>query len=99
MSRASTAVMSEPIPTKSGASTRGLRVGFLALVDAAPLAAAQNLGLFAHHGLRLQLQRQVGWATIRDKVLFGELDAPPAPAPMLWAAHLGLGCAPANVCT
>jgi two-component system, oxyanion-binding sensor len=76
-----------------------LRVGFVALTDAAPLAAAQELGLFAHHGLRIRLSREVGWATVRDKVLFGELDAAAAPAPMLWAAQLGLGCARADVGT
>lgn len=80
-------------------SLRPLRLGFLALTDAAPLVAAQELGLFAHHGLRVQLTREAGWATIRDKILFGELDAAPAPAPMLWAAQLGLGCAPVPVCT
>jgi ABC-type nitrate/sulfonate/bicarbonate transport system substrate-binding protein len=36
---------------------------------------------------------------VRDKVLFGELDAAPAPAPMLWATQLGLACAPVDVCT
>ncbi len=76
-----------------------LRLGFLALTDAAPLVAAQELGLFSHHGLSVQLSREAGWATVRDKIIFGELDAAPAPAPMLWAAQLGLGCAPAAVCT
>jgi len=80
-------------------ASRPLRLGFLALTDAAPLVAAQELGLFAHYGLRVQLSREAGWATIRDKVLFGDLDAAPAPAPMLWAAQLGLGCAPTEVCT
>jgi ABC-type nitrate/sulfonate/bicarbonate transport system substrate-binding protein len=78
---------------------RVLRLGFLALTDAAPLVAAQELGLFARHGLNVRLCREVGWATIRDKVIYGELDAAPAPAAMLWAAQLGLGCAPADVCT
>lgn len=78
---------------------RPLRLGFLALTDAAPLVAAQELGLFTHHGLRVQLTREAGWATVRDKIIFGELDATPAPAPMLWAVQLGLGCAPAAVCT
>jgi ABC-type nitrate/sulfonate/bicarbonate transport system substrate-binding protein len=89
-----------PVISKSAASpARPLRVGFLALTDAAPLVAAQELGLFAHHGIRVQLCREVGWATIRDKIIFGELEAAHAPAPMLWAAQLGLGCAPAAVCT
>lgn len=84
---------------KTALAPRPLRLGFLALTDAAPLVAAQELGLFAHHGLRVQLCREVGWATIRDKVSYGELDAAHAPAPMLWAAQLGLGCAPTEVCT
>ena len=85
---------------KSSATVpRALRLGFLALTDAAPLVAAQELGLFAHYGLRVRLNREIGWATIRDKVSFGELDAAPAPAPMLWATQLGLGCAPTDVCT
>lgn len=84
-------------PTAS--TPRPLRLGFLALTDAAPLVAAQELGLFAHYGLRAQLSREVGWATIRDKLIFGELDAAQALAPMLWAVQLGLGCAPTAVCT
>jgi ABC-type nitrate/sulfonate/bicarbonate transport system substrate-binding protein len=84
---------------KTDSVRRSLRLGFLALTDAAPLVAAQELGLFAHHGLHVQLCREVGWATIRDKVIYGELDAAHALAPMLWSTQLGLGCAPADVCT
>ena len=78
---------------------RPLRLGFLALTDAAPLVAAQELGLFAHHGLRVRLTREAGWATIRDKIIFGELDAAHALAPLLWALQLGLDCAQTEVCT
>ena len=78
---------------------RPLRVGFLALTDAAPLIVAQELGFFADQGLRVALQREVGWATIREKIIYGELDAAQAPAPMLWSAQLGLGCAAASVLT
>lgn len=78
---------------------RPLRLGFLALTDAAPLIAAKELGCFARRGLEVELCREVGWATIRDKVAYGELDGAHAPAPMLWATRLGLGCAPADVCT
>ncbi|MBI2497760.1 MAG: ABC transporter substrate-binding protein [Opitutae bacterium] len=87
------------MPTRAAVAPRPLRVGFLALTDAAPLIAAQELGLFAAHGLRVELCREVGWATIRDKLIYGELDAAHALAPMLWAAQLGLDCAPADVCT
>jgi ABC-type nitrate/sulfonate/bicarbonate transport system substrate-binding protein len=88
-----------PASTKSSAAPSALRLGFIALTDAAPLVAAQELGLFRHHGLRVQLSREVGWATIRDKIIFGELDAAHALAPLLWTMQLGLDCTQADVCT
>ena len=78
---------------------RRLRVGFLALTDAAPLAAADHLGLFTQHGLGVEFHREIGWATIREKMIYGELEAAQAPAPMLWSAQLGLGCPPCEVLT
>lgn len=79
--------------------TRPLRLGFLALTDAAPFAVAEHLGLFTKHGLRVELHREIGWATIREKIIYGELDAAHAPAPMLWSTQLGLGCPPFEVLT
>jgi two-component system, oxyanion-binding sensor len=60
------------------------------LCDSAPLIIAKELGLFEDHGLNVQLSREVGWATIRDKIFFGELEAAHALAPMVFAAGLGL---------
>jgi ABC-type nitrate/sulfonate/bicarbonate transport system substrate-binding protein len=76
-----------------------LRLGFLPLTDAAPVIIAQEHGHFARHSLRVHLQREIGWATIREKIIYGELDAAQAPAPMLWSVQLGLGCAPCEVLT
>lgn len=76
-----------------------LRLGYLALTDAAPLLVARERGLFARRGLRVRLTREIGWATVRDKVVCGELDAAPVPAPMLWAVRLGLDCLRADVLT
>jgi ABC-type nitrate/sulfonate/bicarbonate transport system substrate-binding protein len=52
-----------------------LRLGFVPLVDAAPLIAAAELGYFADEGVRVILERQIGWANVRDKLAFGHLDA------------------------
>ncbi|HYP15656.1 MAG TPA: CmpA/NrtA family ABC transporter substrate-binding protein [Opitutus sp.] len=90
--------MSTKTPRSSDAA-RLLRIGFLALTDAAPLIVAQQLGYFERRGLRVALQREVGWATIREKIVHRELDAAQALAPMLWSAHLGLGCVPNAVLT
>lgn len=85
--------------TEPIARGRPLRVGFLALTDAAPLIVAEQLGLFARHGVAVELKREIGWATIREKIVYGELDAAHAPAPMLWSAQLGLGCVATDVVT
>ena len=84
---------------KPALSHRPLRLGFIPLTDAAPLVVAQEHGHFAKAGLSVELRREVGWATIRDKIIYGELEAAHAPAPMLWAAQLGLGCPPCPVLT
>ena len=68
-----------------------LRLGFVPLTDCAPLMMAQELGLFARHGLTVKLSREIGWATIRDKIIYGELDAAHALAAMPFAATFGLG--------
>lgn len=83
----------------SRSRARPLRVGFLSLTDAAPFAVAQELGGFARQGLRVELKREIGWATIREKIIYGELDAAQAPAPMLWSTQLGLGCRSCDVLT
>ena len=73
-------------------TARPLRVGFVPLCDCAPIVMAHELGLFSRHGLEVELSREVGWATIRDKIVYRELDAAQATAPLLFAASLGLGC-------
>src|ERR1041385_9451903 len=60
-------------------------------IGCAPLVAARELGLFDRYGLRVELSRELGWATIRDKVIHRELDAAHAVAGMPLAATLGLG--------
>jgi ABC-type nitrate/sulfonate/bicarbonate transport system substrate-binding protein len=71
--------------------SRTLKLGFVPLTDCAPLVMAQELGLFRKYGLRVKLNRELGWATIRDKIIHGELDAAHAVAGMPVAASLGLG--------
>jgi ABC-type nitrate/sulfonate/bicarbonate transport system substrate-binding protein len=69
----------------------GLRLGFVPLTDCAPLVMANELGIFRKYGINVVLSRELGWATIRDKVIYRELDAAHAVAGMPFAATLGLG--------
>ncbi len=68
-----------------------IRIGFVPLCDCAPIVMASELGLFAARGLRVELSREVGWATIRDKIVMQELEAAHAPAAMVLAISLGIG--------
>lgn len=91
-----------PFPPQQAVSSDSrapLRIGFVSLIDAAPLIVAQELQFFARHDLRVRLHREIGWATIREKIIYGELDAAHALAPLLWSAQLGLGCPPCDVLT
>ena len=76
-----------------------LRVGFVPLNDCAPLAVANELNLFEKHGIEVELCREVGWATVRDKIIYSELDAAHAPAGMVVAATAGLGSIPVDCLT
>ena len=68
-----------------------LRIGFVPTLDCATLIAAQELGLFTRHGLDVRLSREVGWATIREKLLHEELEAVATHASMLLSIYCGLG--------
>jgi len=70
---------------------RTLRVGFMPLIDCAPLIAVVRLGLDRKYGLRLQLLRQASWAAIRDKLIAGELDAVHALAGLVHGVETGIG--------
>lgn len=69
-----------------------LRLGFVALNDAAPLIMAQELGLFTRYGVDVELRREIGWATIRDKIIDRDLDAAHAPAATVLATTAGIDC-------
>ncbi len=68
-----------------------LRVGYVALTDAAPLLAAEELGFFARQGLRVSLSEESAWAAVRDKLALGALDGAHLLGPMPIALACGLG--------
>jgi len=68
-----------------------IRLGFVPLVDCAPFIVAAELGGFKRRGLNVTLSRELGWASVRDKILYGELDAAHALGPMVFLLSLGLG--------
>jgi two-component system, oxyanion-binding sensor len=68
-----------------------MRVGFLPLVDAALPILARELGFAEDEGLSLDLVRDMSWATVQDRLLYGHSDAAHMVAPLAIATTLGLG--------
>lgn len=74
----------------SGRRPATVRIGYVPLMDAAPLIAADALGYFERAGLRVNLEEELGWGSIRDKIVYGELDAAHAPGGLLFSILLGI---------
>lgn len=70
---------------------REISIGYLPLTDAATLIAAADCGFAEREGLRLNLQREVSWAALRDRLVVGHVDAAHMLAPLAVATSLGLG--------
>lgn len=73
------------------------RIGYIGLVDAAPILVAEAYGIFEKYGLSVALSREVGWATIREKIMFGELEAAHALSTLPFVTTIGQG-SPAVQC-
>ena len=68
-----------------------VRIGFLPLVDAALPILAHEQGFAAAEGVRIELVRDLTWATVRDRLLYGHTDAAHLIAPLAIATSLGRG--------
>lgn len=79
-------------------SRQAIRLGFLPLNDCAPLAVAKETGLFSRYGVDVELIRLPGWATVRDMLFFGELDAAQSIAGLAFSLTLGIGQLRRDVC-
>ena len=67
-----------------------LKVGFIPIIDCAPMVLADELGAFERQGLEVEIRREVSWANVRDKLALGVLDAAHILAPLPLAITLGI---------
>lgn len=72
-------------------SLSSLRLGYVPLIDAAPLIMAHELGFAAEEGLTFDLVRLQSWAQSRDMLGLGQIDAAHMLVPVPVAQALGLG--------
>jgi len=76
-----------------------LTVGFVPVNDCAPFAIAWQKGFFRKYGLNVTLSREASWATSRDGLIFGRLDASPVVSGAVINARMGAeGARPAPLC-
>jgi len=68
-----------------------LTIGFVPLVDACLPILALEHGFAADEGLELDFVRDVSWATVLDRLLYGHSDAAHLVAPLAIATTLGRG--------
>ena len=71
--------------------TEQMTIGFLPLVDACLPILALEHGFAEEEGLALSFQRDVSWATVLDRLLYGHTDAAHLIAPLAIATTLGRG--------
>ncbi|MEL1249380.1 ABC transporter substrate-binding protein [Aurantiacibacter gilvus] len=71
--------------------TSQVTIGFLPLVDACLPILAQEHGFAEEEGLSLAFVKDVSWATVLDRLLYGHTDAAHMLAPLAIATTLGRG--------
>ena len=76
---------------------RRVDIGYVPLVDAAPVLIAHEMGFDRDEGLDVLPLPQPSWAALRDLLMLGHLDAAHMLAPLPVALRLGLGGAEAAI--
>ena len=66
-----------------------LQLGYIPLLDCIALLCAKQRGFFAEAGLNVTLVKEASWASLRDRLAFGLLDAAHCLSAMLPAAATG----------
>lgn len=66
-----------------------ITVGYVPVNDCAPFAVAWKKGFFYKYGLNVTLNREASWATSRDGIIFGRLDASPVVSGAVTNARIG----------
>jgi ABC-type nitrate/sulfonate/bicarbonate transport system substrate-binding protein len=67
-----------------------ISIAFLPLTDCAILAAAKERGFAEKQGIELNLIRDLSWATIRDRLVYRQVECAHLLAPLAVAVSLGL---------
>ncbi len=68
-----------------------LRIGFIPLTDCASVVMAAVNGFDRQYGVKIVPSREASWASVRDKLVSGELDAAHVLYGLIYGLELGIG--------
>ncbi|WP_068636069.1 CmpA/NrtA family ABC transporter substrate-binding protein [Thauera butanivorans] len=68
-----------------------IKVGFIPLTDCASVVMAAVKKFDEKYGIRIVPSKEANWASVRDKLLSGELDAAHVLYGLVYGVHMGVG--------
>jgi nitrate/nitrite transport system substrate-binding protein len=68
-----------------------VKIGFIPLTDCASVVMASVLKLDEKYGIKITLTKEASWASVRDKLVNGELDAAHVLYGLIYGVQLGIG--------
>ncbi|PJO39118.1 nitrate ABC transporter substrate-binding protein [Delftia acidovorans] len=68
-----------------------VRIGFIPLTDCASVVMASVLGIDQKYGVKIIPSKEASWASVRDKLVNGELDFAHVLYGLIYGVHLGVG--------
>ena len=68
-----------------------VRIGFIPLTDCASVVMASVLGFDKKYGIKIVPTKESSWASVRDKLVNGELDAAHVLYGLLYGVQMGIG--------
>ena len=68
-----------------------VKIGFIPLTDCASVVMASVLGFDKKYGIKIVLSKESSWASVRDKLVNGELDAAHVLYGLVYGVQMGIG--------
>ena len=68
-----------------------VKIGFIPLTDCASVVIASELGFDKKYGIKITPSKEASWASVRDKLVNGELDASHVLYGLIYGVHTGIG--------
>jgi nitrate/nitrite transport system substrate-binding protein len=68
-----------------------VKIGFIPLTDCASVVVASEMGFDKKYGIKITPSKEASWASVRDKLVNGELDAAHVLYGLIYGLHLGVG--------